>query len=75
MPAKASDEEKPDKDSDQARSSDPRESRSARAGLQFSVGRVHKELKKGNFSKRIGAGTPIYLAGKCVCLPSHSNIE
>ncbi|KAJ8023376.1 Late histone H2A.L3 [Holothuria leucospilota] len=37
-------------------------SRSARAGLQFPVGRVHKFLCKGNYAQRIGAGAPVYLA-------------
>lgn len=36
--------------------------RSARAGLQFPVGRVHRHLRNGNFSQRIGAGAPVYLA-------------
>jgi len=37
-------------------------SRSARAGLQFPVGRLHRMLKKGNYAQRIGAGAPVYLA-------------
>ncbi|XP_066304888.1 late histone H2A.2.2-like [Branchiostoma lanceolatum] len=37
-------------------------SRSARAGLQFPVGRVHRFLRKGNYAERIGAGAPVYLA-------------
>ncbi|GAA5997888.1 uncharacterized protein JCM10292_006884 [Rhodotorula paludigena] len=37
-------------------------SRSAKAGLQFPVGRIHRFLKKGQYSKRIGAGAPVYLA-------------
>jgi len=37
-------------------------SRSARANLQFPVGRVHRHLKKGQFAARIGAGAPVYLA-------------
>jgi len=36
-------------------------SRSARAGLQFPVGRIHRMLKKGNYAQRVGAGAP----GKC----------
>ena len=36
--------------------------RSARAGLKFPVGRVHRHLKHGHYSKRIGAGAPVYLA-------------
>ena len=37
-------------------------SRSAKAGLQFPVGRVHRHLKLGKYSSRIGAGAPVYLA-------------
>ncbi|KAI8800557.1 histone H2A.x [Cladochytrium replicatum] len=37
-------------------------SRSARAGLQFPVGRIHRLLRKGNYAQRIGAGAPVYLA-------------
>ena len=34
------------------------QSRSAKAGLQFPVGRVHRLLKKGNYAQRVGAGAP-----------------
>ncbi len=37
-------------------------SRSAKAGLQFPVGRIARYLKKGKFTERIGAGAPVYLA-------------
>uniref|UniRef100_A0AC35U1F8 Histone H2A n=2 Tax=Rhabditophanes sp. KR3021 TaxID=114890 RepID=A0AC35U1F8_9BILA len=37
-------------------------SRSSRAGLQFPVGRLHRLLRKGNYSDRVGAGAPVYLA-------------
>ncbi|KAL7025302.1 hypothetical protein ACKWTF_013441 [Chironomus riparius] len=37
-------------------------SRSAKAGLAFPVGRIHRLLKKGNYSERVGAGAPVYLA-------------
>ena len=37
-------------------------SRSSRAGLQFPVGRIHRHLRKGNYSERVGAGAPVYLA-------------
>uniref|UniRef100_UPI00398EBFC2 histone H2A.J-like n=1 Tax=Pristiophorus japonicus TaxID=55135 RepID=UPI00398EBFC2 len=37
-------------------------SRSSRARLQFSVGRVHRLLRKGNFAERVGGGAPVYLA-------------
>ena len=36
--------------------------RSARAGLQFPVGRIHRLLRKGNYAQRVGAGAPVYLA-------------
>ncbi|KAM5180782.1 histone H2A-like [Mantella aurantiaca] len=37
-------------------------SRSAKAGLQFPVGRIHRFLRKGNYAERIGSGAGIYLA-------------
>jgi len=37
-------------------------SRSAKAGLQFPVGRVHRHMKIGRYASRIGAGAPVYLA-------------
>jgi histone H2A len=37
-------------------------SRSARAGLQFPVGRVSRYLRLGRYSQRIGGGAPVYLA-------------
>lgn len=37
-------------------------SKSARAGLTFPVGRIHRLLRKGNYSKRVGAGAAVYLA-------------
>ena len=39
-----------------------KKSRSSRAGLSFPVGRIHSALKAGRYGKRIGAGTPVYLA-------------
>ena len=36
-------------------------SKSRRAGLQFSVGRIHRLLRKGNYAKLIGAGASVYL--------------
>ena len=36
--------------------------RSSRAGLQFPVGRMHRLLRKGHYTKRVGAGAPVYLA-------------
>ena len=36
--------------------------RSAKAGLQFPVGRIGRFLKKGKFAARVGAGAPVYLA-------------
>ena len=32
------------------------QSRSAKAGLQFPVGRIHRLLKRGNYAQRVGAG-------------------
>ena len=37
-------------------------SRSAKAGLQFPVGRIARHLKKGRYASRVGAGAPVYLA-------------
>ena len=34
------------------------QSRSAKAGLQFPVGRVHRLLKKANYAQRVDAGAP-----------------
>merc|ERR1712179_365738 len=39
-----------------------RQSRSSRAGLQFPVGRTSRYLRKGRYSKRVGAGSAVYLA-------------
>ncbi|NWT64286.1 H2AX protein, partial [Prunella himalayana] len=36
--------------------------KSARAGLQFPVGRVHRLLRRGTYAARIGSGAAIYLA-------------
>lgn len=36
--------------------------RSSRAGLQFPVGRIHRHLREGRYSDRVGAGAPVYLA-------------
>jgi len=37
-------------------------SRSAKAGLQFPVGRVARHMKRARVASRIGAGAPVYLA-------------
>ena len=37
-------------------------SKSVRSGLQFPVGRIHRFLKRGNYSKRTGSGAAIYMA-------------
>jgi len=37
-------------------------SRSARAGIQFPVGRIARFLKKGKYSARVGNGAPVYIA-------------
>ena len=36
--------------------------RSAKAGLTFPVGRLHRFLKKGRFAKRVGSGAPVFMA-------------
>ena len=36
-------------------------SRSKRAGLQFPVGRIHRLLRTGRYSKQVGAGAAVYL--------------
>ena len=35
---------------------------SAKAGLQFPVGRVRRYIKKGRYAKAVGAGAPVYMA-------------
>ncbi|NXS46648.1 H2A1 protein, partial [Balaeniceps rex] len=40
----------------------PKKTKSAKAGLQFPVGRVYRLLKRGNYADRIGPGAAIYLA-------------
>lgn len=42
-------------------------SRSAKAGLQFPVGRIARFLKKGKYSERIGAGMLIIILSH-ICL-------
>ena len=37
-------------------------SKSAKAGLQFPVGRIARFLKKGRYAARVGSGAPVYLA-------------
>ncbi|KAI7871822.1 histone-fold-containing protein [Spinellus fusiger] len=37
-------------------------SRSSRAGLQFSVSRMHRLLRSGHYAHRIAAGAPVYMA-------------
>lgn len=37
-------------------------SRSARAGITFPIGRLHRQLRRGQYSRRVGAGAPVYLA-------------
>ena len=38
-----------------------KQSRSARAGLQFPVGRIARHLRQGGFTKRVGSAAPVYL--------------
>merc|ERR1712243_163375 len=44
------------------KSSKERKSKTKKAGLQFPVGRIHRLLKKGRYSSRVGIGAPVYLA-------------
>ena len=44
------------------KSSGSNKTKSARAGLQFPVARVHRLLKRGHYSKKTGTGAAIYLA-------------
>ncbi|CAO3581267.1 unnamed protein product [Absidia cylindrospora] len=37
-------------------------SRSSRAGLSFPVGRVHRQMRRGCYSKRIAAEAPVFMA-------------
>jgi histone H2A len=37
------------------------QTKSAKAGLQFPVGRISRYLKKGKYATRVGAGAPVYL--------------
>ncbi|XP_013401384.1 late histone H2A.2.2 [Lingula anatina] len=39
-----------------------KQTRSARAGLQFPVGRIQRFLRKGHYAERVGSGAPVYLA-------------
>uniref|UniRef100_A0A914YQU9 Histone H2A n=1 Tax=Panagrolaimus superbus TaxID=310955 RepID=A0A914YQU9_9BILA len=39
-----------------------KQTRTARAGLQFPVGRLHRLLRKGHYAQRVGGGAPVYLA-------------
>ncbi|KAI6172857.1 Histone H2A-like protein [Aphelenchoides besseyi] len=43
-------------------SSGKRQSRSARAGLQFPVGRLDRMLRKGHYAQRLGSGASVYMA-------------
>ena len=45
-----------------AKKSGSSKSRSAKAGLQFPVGRLARHMKKARFASRIGAGAPVYMA-------------
>uniref|UniRef100_A0A8C0VFI4 Histone H2A n=2 Tax=Cyanistes caeruleus TaxID=156563 RepID=A0A8C0VFI4_CYACU len=39
-----------------------KKSKSAKAGLQFPVGRIYRLLRRGKYAHRIGSGAAIYLA-------------
>jgi histone H2A len=54
------------------------QSRSAKAGLQFPVGRVHRLLKRGNYAQRVGAGAPgtLYnLVASCISSNQFSSLS
>ncbi len=40
----------------------PPRTRSERAGVTFSVGRLHRHLRRGGYAERIGGGAPVFLA-------------
>lgn len=40
----------------------PRKTSSAKAGLVFPVGKIHKKLKKGFYAERISCGASVYLS-------------
>jgi len=37
-------------------------SSSYKAGLTFPVGRLHRQLRQGQYARRVGVGAPVYLA-------------
>ncbi|XP_010226826.1 PREDICTED: histone H2A, sperm-like [Tinamus guttatus] len=41
----------------------PKKTKSAKAGLQFPVGRVYGLLKRGSYAERVSPAAAIYLAG------------
>ena len=46
--------------------------KSAKAGLQFPVGRVRRYLKNGKYATRIGSGAPVYLAAEVLELAGNA---
>ncbi|NXO22365.1 H2AX protein, partial [Cisticola juncidis] len=40
----------------------PKRSKSAKAGLQFPVGRIHRLLRQGRYARKVGSGAAIFLA-------------
>ncbi|KAJ7170456.1 histone h2A.3 [Mycena crocata] len=55
-------EESQTKDVNNSTRSSTKLSRSSKAGLLFSVGRIHRHLKNGLYADRVGGSTPVYLA-------------
>merc|ERR1712048_1553951 len=47
--------------------------KSAKAGLQFPVGRVRRYLKTGKYATRIGSGAPVYLAAEVLELAGNAS--
>jgi len=57
----STDEAKKSKRGGRAKKPESTKSRSYRAGLQFPVGRIHRQLREGRYAARVGAGAPVYL--------------
>ena len=55
-------EKQPKKTGGRGNSREKAITRSARAGLQFPVGRMARYLRLGRYAERVGAGAPVYMA-------------
>ncbi|KAF8144096.1 histone-fold-containing protein [Mycena galopus ATCC 62051] len=47
----------------------------SKAGLQFTVGHIHRLLKKGNYTQRVSAGAPEYLAAEILELAGNTALD